>query len=183
MRETGSRQQAAGEFLARVQAAAAGTPYVVRPTRAGFDVSLDVSNARWWTPLQRQGVRRTFVHHVALGRRGKWYSITDDAFEMDWSVGAGAGLVPQVGARIAAQAGRIANVSFGKTAAIRYDGASGPTYHYSFSSEEGRQLITAAAKELRWSQRPGTAEKIGIAVGVLGLAVAVLTVVLAISLR
>lgn len=174
-------QQPAGELLARVQAAVAGSPYVVRPTRAGFDVSLNVDDARWWASLQRQGVRRAYVHHVVLSRRGKRYSITDDAFELDWAVGAGAGLVPRVGARIEQQAGRIVNVSFGRSASAG-DGAFGRPREYRFSSEEGRQVITAVAKELRWSQSRGTAEKVGLAVGVLGLAVAVLTVILAISL-
>ena len=163
-------------LLARVQAATARSPYVVRPTRAGFDVTMDLANAQWWAALQRQGLRRTHVHHVALHPKRKRLTITDEAFELAWAVGPGAGLMPRLGARVAQHSGRIVNVKFGRTVATGQTGTG-----YTFSTEEGRGLITTAAKDLQWSQRLGTGEKVGIAVGFLGLLVAALTVVLMIT--
>ncbi|WP_328994784.1 hypothetical protein OG394_09765 [Kribbella sp. NBC_01245] len=169
-------QEVAVELMAAVEASLVDSPYVVRPTRAGFDVALNLTDARWWSLYQRQGLRHTFVQHVALKRSSRLYRVTDEAYEVDWAVGAAAGLEPRLGIRIKHRAGRVVNLTFTPASAVR-----DVQTDYTFSSEEARRLITNAARRLGWVQRLDRAQKVGIIIGVAGLAVALTTIFLAIT--
>lgn len=163
----------AAELYARVQAAAADTPYVVTRTENGFDVSVDVATPQWRDLLYRQRVQRVFTYHVAVDEQNKKIAVTDSLYEVEWSAGVGsAGLgqipVPHLRASVSKQSGRIWTKSSYKTIGIGDDGSVGTVREYTFSSEEGRRLITEPARELGWTQARGTTEKIGIVVAILG---------------
>ena len=59
---------AAYEFHRRMQEVTEGTPYVVRETDAGFDVTLDIVDAQWFGILNKAGLSKVYTHHV--GRAG-----------------------------------------------------------------------------------------------------------------
>ena len=152
------------ELYRRVQEAAAGTPYVVTETEKGFDVTLDVVNAEWYGVFNKAGLAKVFTHHVAVPEPGV-YTITDDARTVEWIAGS-----PRTGATVERQIGRIKEVGFHKIWAFDEHGRFGLQADYTFSSEEGRQLITGIADQMGLTQRRGAAEKAGLAAGLITLA-------------
>lgn len=170
------------ELLTRVQAAAANSPYVVTPTASGFDVVLSIVDAQWWSVFERHGLSKSFTHHVKLDPARRAYSITDEQFDIEWSAGAGGGLVPRLKAQAEWQQGRIATASVGAVAAPTGSTAGGA--EYDFSSETGRKLIVGPAKELDWkSSKYGADTIIAVVAASLGILLALAIGVLAIVLK
>lgn len=159
---------AAEELRRGVEAAAAGTPYVVTPTERGFDVSLDLVDAQWFGLFNAAGLRKQYTHHVAVRGDGT-YTVTDDAREVEWVAG-----VPRVAAGTARQVGRVKELGVQKVWAFDERGRFGPVVDFRFSSEEGRDLVTGVADQLGLRLRRGTEETIGLLfalVAVVGLVV------------
>ncbi|WP_181313007.1 hypothetical protein [Nocardioides campestrisoli] len=143
------------EFVRRVQAATEGTPYVVKRTSSGFDLTLDVADAQWFGLFNRAGLKKVFVHHVKV--TPETFSITDESTEVRWEAGH-----PRVAASATKTMGRSIEFGHEKIWAIRDDGTVGRVVDYRFDSEEGRDLITLVGKDLGLSSRAGGAEKIGL---------------------
>lgn len=71
-------------FLVEVRSLAQGTPYVVKATDDGFDVRVDVADAQWYALVYKEGLRKIFTHHVALDEAKGSYTVTDDAYDLEW---------------------------------------------------------------------------------------------------
>ncbi len=148
----------AARLLERVHQAAEGTPYVVRATDRGFDVSLDLS-ARWSDTLHKAGVRTSCTHHVSFPGPGT-YAVTDDVRELEWHAG-----VARVGARGSRTTGRVREKGFERTYVfdrrrLRFRQVS----EQGFDSGQGRRLIETAAAELGLRAKRPAAEVIGLVV-------------------
>lgn len=155
---------AAHEFYRRVQEAAAGTPYVVQETDSGFDVTLDIVDARWYGLFDKAGLHKVYTHHVAVPESGV-YTVTDDSRTVEWVAGA-----PTLG-RAERMHGRVKEFGVQKVWAFDAQGNFGVQADYRFSSEEGRDLISGVADQLGLELRRGTAEKAGLYIGI-GAAIA-----------
>ncbi|MDD4865736.1 MAG: hypothetical protein PHQ28_00965 [Mycobacterium sp.] len=134
------------EFRNAVAAAARNTPYTVVDTKKGFEVRLDVANARWWSLYERAGLRKTFRWRVK--ERGSHFTIFDRQVGMQWRVGA-----PDLGASVQAQGGRIFSLSREKIWALSDRGRIEPVVDYKFNSREGRDLIRLTARQLGLKER------------------------------
>ena len=169
---------AAYEFHRRLQEVTQGTPYVVRETDEGFDVTLDVVDAEWYGLFNKARLSKVYVHHVAVPEPGV-YTVTDDSRTVEWAAGA-----PTLG-RAERQYGRVKEFGVQKVWGFDAQGDFGVQADYRFNSEEGRDLITGVASELGLKQRRGAAEKTGLYVGIvcaIGAAItAVVLVVLALT--
>ena len=150
-------------FRDRVASHAEGTPYVVSPTPEGFDVALDIVDARWYQLYAKAGLERTFVHHVTMAG-GRDFTITDDSHTLEWEAGH-----PRLGARVERFVGRRYDVGFRKTIAVTEDARIDTVVDYAFSSEEGRKLIKGAAKELGLREHLPTSAKAGLWIAVVVL--------------
>jgi hypothetical protein len=164
------------EFLEAVRTAAEGTPYAVTPTDAGFDVGLDLVDAQWYGLFNKQGLTRTFVHHVAVSEDGT-YSITDDSRSLEWVAG-----VPRMSLGASRTVGRVKEFGFEKVWALDEHGRPGKVVDYRFGSEEGRSLVTAVGDRLGLRQKRGRAEAVGLWFGVAALVGMVLGGVIALVL-
>jgi hypothetical protein len=157
-------------FHRAVATAAEGSPYVVTRTEEGFDVALNIADDRWWTLLGKAGLRKTYVHHVSMPGPGT-YTVTDDSRTVEWVGG-----VPRLSARAERIYGRVREFGLEKAWGVREDGTVGQVVDFRFSSEEGRDLITAVAERLGLKEKRGVAEKVGLAFAGIALAGAVFTV-------
>lgn len=149
----------AHELFARVQHAAADTPYKVVPTATGFDVALDVADSTWFGLFNKAGLKHAFVHHVAIPETGT-YTVTDDARTVEWVAG-----TPRIAYEANREIGRIRKVSFNRTYAFNDQGEFGKVVDFTFNSEEGRSLIDSAATDLGYRHVRGSIEKIGLFIG------------------
>ena len=157
------------ELFARVQQAAADTPYKVVPTAKGFDVELDVTGATWFGLFNKAGLKHAFVHHVSIPKTGT-YSVTDDARKVEWIAG-----TRRISYEASREIGRIKKVSFNRTYAFNEHGEFGKVVDFTFNSEEGRALIDSAAADLGYQQARGSIEKVGLVVGLGSMVLLVLT--------
>jgi hypothetical protein len=137
---------AVSAFRDAVATAAQNTPYTVVDTKKGFEVRLDIANARWWELYNRAGLRKTFRWRVK--ERRSHYTIFDRQVEMQWRAG-----VPGLSASVAAQGGRIFSLSRQKIWALSDRGRIEPVVDYKFNSREGRDLIRAVARQLGLKER------------------------------
>jgi hypothetical protein len=143
------------ELFRRVQQAAEGTPYLVEQTDEGFDVTIDIVDAQWYGILSKAGLSKKFTHHVSVDDAK--YTIADDSVEVQWVKG-----VPRTAGSVERKYGRQIEVSFEKSWAFNEEGEFGKVVDYSFSSEEGRSLVTQAADDLGLKYKRGAAEMAGL---------------------
>lgn len=167
---------AAHEFFRRVQAATEGTPYVVTETDEGFDVTLDIVDAQWFGVFNKAGLAKVYVHHVQMPEAGV-YSVTDDSREVEWVAG-----VPTAKASASRVRGRVVEFGGEKVWALDAQGRFGVQADYRFNSEEGRDLITGVAEQLHLTPRRGSAERIGLYVGIFAAVGAVIAGILLVVL-
>lgn len=149
---TGSRQ----DFLDGVRQAAAGTPYVVTATDAGFDVTLDIVDAQWFGLFDKAGLDKVYIHHVAVADDGT-YTVTDDSRTVEWVAG-----VPRASASAERVYGRVKEFGVQKVWALDEHGRFGPVVGFRFNSEEGRDLVKGVAQQLGLKEKRGAAERTGL---------------------
>lgn len=160
------------ELIAALRERTADTPYTVVETDKGFDLTVDVADARWLTLLKAHGTKQVFTHEVALDEARQRLTITDVASSLDWSAG---GSTPRLRAERSVQRGRVYQKSFRKEYGVDADtGEAGAVVDYAFDSSEGRDLVREVAAAHGWSEAMGTEQKIGLVVGIGALVLVVL---------
>lgn len=145
----------ADELYARVEAAAAGTPYRVCRTERGFDLTVDVDVPQWQELLTRRRMNQVHTYRVALRPEKKVFTLTDVVRTVEYEAGLG-------GVRL----GR--TVSVGRSVyASSYRTLDG-SEQYTFSSAEGHRLIRGAAGGLGWREAQPASVKIAAGFAILG---------------
>lgn len=171
---------ASRELVEAVRTRLADTPYRLEETEDGFDVGIDLADATYYSLMYQQHLDKTFTYRVKLDEAAKVLAITDDSYELHWKRGtdvSGSVPVPTLGARLSRSMGRLESKSFERVYAVNEDGQFGKVVDYSFDSAEGRRHIREPARELGWTEKRGTAERIGIAFALVGGLGALVTVV------
>ena len=159
------------EFLAAIRQATADTPYAVKETPRGFDLTIDVADARWLSILRAHGLKKVFTYKVTLDEAKQQLSITDVSNTLSWGAG---GTTPRLTGSATARSGRVYEKSFRKEYGVDIDTRKvGKVVDYSFDSSEGRDLIRGVARDQGWSERMGGQQRGAV---VFGVAVLVLTV-------
>jgi hypothetical protein len=142
------------QLIAAVREAAEGSPYVVQEKPYGFNLTVDIVDAQWWTLLRKSGVKRVFTYEVRTNDRAKKMSITDVSNTVRWSGGGGVSSAPSLHAEKSFQRGRVYQYSFQKEVGVdARTGRLGTPVSYSFRSGEGRDLIRDAAERAGWSEK------------------------------
>ena len=159
------------QFIAAVRESTRDTPYAVRETPRGFDLTIDVADARWLAILKAHGLKKVFTHEVTLDEAGQRLSITDVSNTLSWGAG---GSTPRLQAERSVARGRVYEKSFRKEFGVDLrDGHVGKVVDYSFDAGEGRTLIREVAKAQGWSESMGREQKGAVVVGVATLALLV----------
>ena len=168
------------ELIDRVHAAAEGTPYAVQERPYGFDLTIDIVDAKWWTLLRKNAVKRVFTHEVRLDEGRRRMVITDVANEVRWDAGVGPSARPSLHAEKSVQKGRVLEFSREKQwGADPASGEIGAVVDYTFRAGEGRALIREAAQPLGWSEGMGREQRIGLAAALFALGLVVVIAVIA----
>jgi hypothetical protein len=152
------------ELVSAVRAAAKDTPYAVRETPKGFDLTIDVVDAQWLAILRAHGLKKVFTHEVRLDEANQSLSITDVANTVSWGAG---GSSPRLRAEKSVQRGRVYQKSMRKEWGVDLrSGHVGKVVDYSFDAGEGRDLIREVAKAQGWSEKMGGEQKGALIVGI-----------------
>ncbi|SDO65265.1 hypothetical protein SAMN04489867_0242 [Pedococcus dokdonensis] len=145
------------ELISAVRAAAAGTPYAVRETPQGFDLTIDVADAQWLAVFKAHGLKKVFTHKVALNESNQSMTITDVSNTFSWS---GGGSSPRLQASGSTQRGRVYEKSFKKELGVDLKtGEVGQVVDYSFDATAGRDLVRDVAKQQGWDEKMGGTQK------------------------
>ncbi|WP_255951273.1 hypothetical protein [Streptomyces odontomachi] len=151
-------------LYARIQAAAAGTPYRLCRTEPGFDLIVDVDVPQWQELLTRRRINQVYTYRVALHPEKKTYTLTDVVHTVEYEVGPG-------GVRLGT--GVAMGRSLSRTSYRTMDG----TEQYTFSTAEGHRLIRDAARALGWRETQPASVKVALGFGILGGLGAVATLI------
>lgn len=160
--------QDAHELMARVRDEARGTPYAVLEKPYGFDLTVDLADARWLGLTAAHGLTKVFTHEVHVKKPGR-YGITDVEHTVTYGAG-GASLTAARSIRRGRVYGYQRRVEVGLDART---GQVGKVVDYTFRAGEGRQLVRRVADELGWKEGMNAEQKGGL---VVGIAAIVLTV-------
>ncbi len=161
-----------------VRELAAESPYLVTPTRRGFEVRVDLADARWYGLLQRRGLRTTFTHEVAVSEADRTYTITDARRTVSGEAG------PSLSERRLVirgsserRVGRLIHLEKRKDWGWDDKWNYGRVVDYTLNTEESRSLIRTAARKVGYEERlPRVVKGAMLAAGV-GALVAALTLV------
>lgn len=159
-----------------VRRLAADSPYAVERTDDGFEVRIDVADARWYALFLREGLRETYTHRVKVDEARRRFTVTDVSTIVEWQAGASTSEQRPV-LRFSAQrsAGRIHRWARGTVWAWDDKLQFGKVLDYRLNTDESRALINAAARSLGYVQRQPVGVKAAIVAGVVGAAIAVAT--------
>lgn len=165
-------ETSADELRLAVAAAAADTPYRVEPTDEGFDLRIDITDARWLGLFATVGRKTVVENHVVLDADTRTLQITDEYYDVRWSAGS-VGRTPRLVARARAThtRGRSWSVSREWTWRTGVGATPVPVAVHRFTSAEAHKLIRSAASELGWRERPGLYERVGLLAALAGGAV------------
>lgn len=151
------------------------TPYIITPRDNGFTMSINIVDAKWYTLLYKNGLKKTFTIDASLDESKGAVQTTDTAYGLEWQGGADAGsLAPRLGGQIKMQKGEIWSYQAGKQYGISEQGKVGETASYSFSSSEAKKWLDTQLKEAGWHRTLGNEAK-GAAI-VAGLTITVLVI-------
>jgi hypothetical protein len=140
------------EFVDRARAAVEGTPYAVAERPYGFDLTIDVADARWLTLARAHGIQRVLTHEVHVKGAGR-YGITDVEHVLRYVGGADADGGVSLGASKRVKRGRIWGYSKRIELGMDADtGRVGKVVDYELRAGEGRDLIRGVAGQLGWKE-------------------------------
>jgi len=162
---------ASRELIDTIQAMSEGTPYVVEETPDGFDVRLDIADARWYSLIYEEGIKQTFIQHVALDEAKKSLSITDDCYEVTWQVDpdlSEPSTAPVLYKSDERTAGRAYELGARKEFAWNTHGQYADVLDFRLTENEGRNLIRTASEELGWDENVPGAATAGLVFGAAG---------------
>ena len=128
------------------------TPYGVHPAPGGFDVVVDLADARWWGVLSRSGLTKQFRHEVRVDEADGSYRRTDSSRTVEWRAGVGGvadgAPAPNVTGEWSTQKGWVYERSSQKTIGINDSGRPDLVVDYDFDSTVGQRAIKEAAEGL-----------------------------------
>lgn len=169
--ESGSTSTQA--FVEGVRAAAEGTPYAVAERPYGFDLTIDLADARWLTLTRAHGLERVLTHEVHVKGGGR-YGITDVEHTVRYGAGAGADGAASLGASRSVSRGRLLRYSRQVELGVDADtGRLGKVVDDRFRAGEGRDLVRGVARELGWQEAMNAEQKGGLVVGIVALVLTV----------
>ncbi|MGG5260643.1 hypothetical protein [Phycicoccus avicenniae] len=161
------------ELVRRVREAAEGTPYVVVERPYGFDVTIDLADARWLTLTRARGLRKVVTHEVHVKGSGR-YGITDIERTVEYGAGSDGAGGASLGAARSIRRGRLLGGSRRVEIGLDADtGKVGKVVDYTFRAGEGRELVRGAADELGWREEMNAEQRGGLVVGIAALVLTV----------
>lgn len=166
-------------LISQIKNNALETPYTITETDKGFVLALNIVDAKWYTLLFKNGLKKTFSVDVALEESSKKAKTNDQLFELNWEAGVGgAEPRPHIGARINVSQGEIVSYQSHKEFGVSESGNVGQVVDYKFDSREAKNWLNDQLAAAGWSRGMSWQTKVGLWVGI-GAIVLVLGIVVA----
>lgn len=146
---------------------AADSPYTVQRTDDGFDVTLDLAEARFYSLFTRHGLNKVFIQRISVDEEAQTFTMLDASRAVEWSAGVSASdPVPRFSGSIEIFQGRSISVQKQRIYAWDQDLQFRKVVDYDFSTSEGHALVRAAAAQVGLTERWPWQAKVGLVVGV-----------------
>ncbi|GGI44346.1 hypothetical protein BCL57_000416 [Agromyces flavus] len=166
-------------LIAELEPHLADTAYTISRTERGFEVLLDLADAKWWMPLSRNGLEQTFAYQVAVDEAARNYSVNDVSRTIEWKVGVGGQeMIPSFGAGVSRRSGSITTYQRKIEIGISDRGAVEPVVDIAFDSAAVKKKIHEAASRLGLNRTLSRDQRIGLWFGIGGLGIAAATVLM-----
>jgi hypothetical protein len=170
----------AQELTKIVSEAAKDTPYTITPTDDGFELRLNIVDAKWILPLGTGRVDKYFTITAKLDESTHQATLNDTLFQLEWMAGIDGKLEPHIGAKIDVFQGEVHELQFGVVVGTTDNNnsvAPGVTT-YSFSGDKAKKWLQSLLNANGWKKKFSVQTKIGIAAvvfaGLVGLTLAIL---------
>jgi len=170
-----SHMNTAQQLIQHITESAKDTPYVITQTADGFELSLNIVDARWVMPLGTGNIKKYFTITAKLDETSRVARLNDSLYELEWSAGLNGQLVPHIGAQVQVQQGTIYQVHIGGVLGTQTE--SGITT-YQFSSSEAKKWLNAILAQDGWKKAMSIQTKIGIIAACFGGLVALGAIIL-----
>ena len=136
------------------------SPYIIEETENGFRMSLNIVDAKWYTLLYKNGIKKTFTIDAKLNEGKQTAATTDTLYTLDWQAGADAEtFVPKLGGKIGVQKGEVWSYQAGKQYGVGADGQVGETASWRFNSTEAKAWLDGQLKANGWHRTLGATAK------------------------
>lgn len=148
------------QLISNLINAANNTPYAIEETDNGFRMSMNIVDAKWYTLLYKNGIKKTFTIDAKLNEGKQAAATTDTLYALDWQAGADAGtFVPKIGAKLNVQKGEVWSYQAGKEYGVNNDGKVGETASWHFNSSEAKAWLDGQLKASGWHRTLGATAK------------------------
>lgn len=156
------------DFGVAVAALSAETPYTVTADDDGFDVHIDLADARFYSLFTQHRLSKIVIHRIRVDEEARTFTMLDIARSVEWGAGVAAGeRVPRLSGSMESSRGRIISFSRQKIYAWDEHLQYGKVVDYDFSSNEGHSLVRAGAARVDLTERlPGVAKGALIVAGI-----------------
>jgi hypothetical protein len=172
----------AQELTQIVSEAAKDSPYIVKSTDKGFEVSLNIVDAKWVLPLGTGQVKKYFRIDAKLDETTHAATLNDTLYELEWTAGVDGSLVPHIGAQLNMQQGEIHEMQFGAVIGKPTGSTGGQgVVTYSFTSDKAKKWLNEILAANDWKKKMGMQAKIGLTVGAIMVVIGVVGAILALT--
>jgi hypothetical protein len=138
------------QLIALFQQKAVDSPYIIELTPNGFNVKLNIVDAKWMTIIQANGLKKTFSIEVTLDEAKHAVQTNDRMYSLSWNAGLNGALVPSIQAEVSTFSGSMMEISTDKRVGYVPGAGVGLAVNYTFNSEEARGWLNAVLVEGGW---------------------------------
>jgi hypothetical protein len=135
----------ASQLADAVEAAVADSPYVVTRTDQGFDLTINLADAKWYGVLDKAGLKYDHTYRVTVD--GDHFKILQTWKRVEWAAGVPTSFEVEGGS------GRFIELGYQKSWAFDEHGKFTKVVDYNFKSQEGLKLIRELAEPIGLSER------------------------------
>lgn len=167
-----------------VTEAAKDTPYVVKPLENGFEVALNIIDAKWALPLGTGRINKYFTIRATLDEATHQATLNDTLYQLEWSAGVDGSLTPHIGAEIQVAQGEIHEMQLGVVIGTpKAEGQAIGATTYKFSTDEAKNWLKNLLVANGWKKKWGLQAKIGLTVGLLVTLIGVVGAIIVLATR
>lgn len=161
--------------------AAEGTPYVIKLTEKGFELSLNIIDTKWIQPLNTGKISRYFKIDAVLDETTHKAILNETLFQLEWTAGVDGNLNPRIGAKLEVFQGETYSTQFGVVIGTPKANKQGiGITPYVFSSAEAKRWVNTLLTKNGWKKQRSLNTKIGIVAAVFGIIVSIIGIIIAI---
>lgn len=165
------------EIIQQITQTIQGSPYILKETKKGFDLELNVADMDWLTVFYKNKLSVMYKIGVQIDEEKHEYAMSQTVNRMEWNGGVGANGVPSFSSSMSSFTGSL----IVKRAEIQggFHKGGGLFNGYYLNTTEMATPVIETMEKAGYQRRMDNATKVGLWFGIGGIAIALASVILA----